>query len=283
MQDYNNEYHSLLRDILNDGENINNNRTNYMCKTLYHRTLSVDLSRDKKVPTINTRKLYPKSAAAELAWTLLGTQTTNFIKKYSKMWHKFEDEPDIIIPAYGYRWRKHFGRDQLIEAIEALKADKSNRQIWVTAWDASEDGLTNIGKYKNVPCPLGFMLNITENEKLNMSVVMRSSDVIVGLPYDVMMYSMLCFLIAKSLRIMPGKLTFFLNNVHIYEPYIDAAKSMIFGNYLRAEGLYRDQQFVFGNWDVESVVESPHYFVSKIEELSRKDKYPPVIKLEVIE
>lgn len=283
MQDYNNEYHSLLEDILENGEDIRNNRTSCICKTLYHKTLSIDLSIDKKIPTINTRKLYPKSAAAELAWTLLGTQSTEFIKKYSKMWNKFEDEPNKIIPAYGYRWRKHFKRDQLADAIDALKKDKSNRQVWITAWDASGDGLTNIGKYKNVPCPLGFMLNVIVNDELNMSVVMRSSDAIVGLPYDVMMYSMLCFLIAKSLGIKPGKITFFLNNVHIYEPYIEAARRMIFGNYLRADGIYEDQQFSLGNWDIKKVEKSPHYFVSKIEELSKKDKYPPIIKLEVIE
>lgn len=275
------DYHSLIKQILVHGENIKNERTGVVCKTLYHARVCCDFR--EGIPTVNTRKLYPKSAAAELAWTLLGTQETEFIKKYSKMWSKFEDEPGRIIPAYGWRWRKHFGRDQLLSAINALKLDSSNRQVYVTAWDPTTDGLDSIGRYKNVPCPLGFMLNITAGNKLNMSVIMRSSDVIVGLPYDIMMYSMLCKLIANELKISAGCLTFFLNNAHIYEPYLKEADAMVWRHRMHIPPLYVPQEFDIGDWDVSKVTKCPDEFVEYITETSKKDEYPPIVKFEVIE
>lgn len=279
---YNRDYHFLLNDIIRNGEIILNKRTNTKVKTLYHKQISIDLS-NRKVPMINTRKMYPRSAAAELAWTIKGSQETYFIKKYSKMWSKFEDKPGIVIPAYGYRWQYHFNRNQLNLAIKALELERSNRQIFISAWDPSEDGLTNIGKYKNVPCPIGFMLNVDQNNKLNMSVIMRSSDAVVGLPYDIMMYAMLNIILANTLSINPGVLTIYLNNVHIYEPHFDSAKIMVQDNYIERYN-YIDPEFRFGRgWTVIDVKRDPDKFVSHIATQSKLDKYPDALNIEVIE
>lgn len=218
------QYISLIKRIMNDGYTEFNERTKTEIRALPQRTLVFNLI--NHVPVVGARKMFPHVAAAELAWTISGTQNTEFIKKYSKMWSKFEDEPGKVIPAYGYRWRYHFGRDQLQSAIDALKKDRSNRQIWVTAWDAAQDGLDNIGHYKNVPCPLGFMLN-TIGSKLNMTVIIRSSDTIVGLPYDTMMYTLLLCALAKSIGVPAGKIFFVLNHAHIYANHYEIAKRMI--------------------------------------------------------
>ncbi len=117
--------------------------------------------------------------------------------------------------AYGYRWRRHFHRDQLGLAIEALRRNPSDRRIWISAWDPAEDGLGALGQL-NVPCPVGFTLSILDG-KLYSAYMLRSSDVFVGLPYDVMGHAMLMDLIAAELRIELGRMHFTLAHPHVYD------------------------------------------------------------------
>ena len=265
------QYIALLKRIINDGYTEFNERTKTEIKALPQRTLVFNLI--NHIPVIGARKMFPHVAAAELAWTLQGTQDTEFIKKYSKMWSNFEDTPGKVIPAYGYRWRHHFGRDQLMDAIAALKKDRSNRQIWVTAWNPGEDGLLNIGLYKNVPCPLGFMLNTIGN-KLNMTVVIRSSDTVVGLPYDVMMYTFLLCAIAKSIGVPAGKIFFVLSHAHIYANHYDIVKRMI-ASYEKYTILKRplDEEFVpqaipIPLHSVETILNDPNAYVNEIKAIA---------------
>ena len=263
------QYILLLKKIMSEGFIEFNKRTNTEIKALSQRTLVFTLI--NHIPVVGARRILPHVAAAELAWTLSGTQNTAFIKEYSKMWSKFEDEPGKVIPAYGYRWRHHFGRDQLQCAITALRKDRSNRQIWVTAWDASQDGLTNIGYYKNVPCPLGFMLN-TIGDKLNMTVIIRSSDTVVGLPYDVMMYTLLLSALAKSIGLPTGKIFFMLNHAHIYKSHYALAERMIrsFEKYTIL-GAPIDQAFVpqaipIPEHNIQDILDEPKNYVESIKE-----------------
>lgn len=285
------QYIALIRRIMQEGYIEFNNRTNTEIKALPQRTLVFNVI--NHVPVIGARKIFPHVAAAELAWTLQGTQDTTFIKKYSKMWTQFEDEPNIVKTSYGYRWRTEFNRDQLDEAIQALRKDRSNRQVWVTAWNAAEDGLLNIGKYKNMPCIIGFMLNTIGN-KLNMSVVIRSSDTIVGLPYDTLMYTLLLCALSKSIGLPTGKIFFILNHAHIYSSHYELADRMIssFNKYTIVKRPI-DQEFVpqampIPQHSVEQIVADPDSYVSEIKALykhsldrlglSPKMEYPEVIQ-----
>lgn len=264
------QYIALISRIMTDGYTEFNNRTQTEIRALPQRTLVFNLI--NHIPVVGARKIFPHVAAAELAWTLSGEQDTTFIKKYSKMWTQFEDEPGKVITAYGYRWRYKFNRDQLFDAIKALKKDRSNRQIWVTAWDAAEDGLLNIGKYKNMPCIIGFMLNTIGN-KLNMSVVIRSSDTIVGLPYDTLMYTFLLAALSKSIGIPAGKIFFILNHAHIYANHYNMANRMIesFNKYTiikrPIDNEFVPQSISIPQYSVEQIIDDPDTYVSEIKAL----------------
>lgn len=264
------QYMALISRIMTDGYTEFNNRTQTEIRALPQRTLVFNLI--NHIPVVGARKIFPHVAAAELAWTLSGEQDTTFIKKYSKMWTQFEDEPNKVITAYGYRWRHKFNRDQLFDAIKALKKDRSNRQIWVTAWDAAEDGLLNIGKYKNMPCIIGFMLNTIGN-RLNMSVVIRSSDTIVGLPYDTLMYTLLLAALSRSIGIPAGKIFFILNHAHIYANHYNMANRMIesFNKYTiikrPIDNEFVPQSISIPQYSVEQIIDDPDTYVSEIKAL----------------
>jgi thymidylate synthase len=208
----------------------------------------VDL-RDGLLPTVGFRKTFPKSAAAEVAWYLQGTQDASFIRKYAPLWDKFVeplggDELDVhrigesqpekvqanptfegVKAAYGYRWRSHFGRDQIRLAVEALKRDPSDRRCYVSAWDPAEDGLGALGQ-RNVPCPAAFTFSVLGGE-LHSSIILRSSDVFVGLPYDVMGHALLMDAVAHELRLRPGVMHVTLAHAHLYESHWELTAEMM--------------------------------------------------------
>ena len=62
---------------------------------------------------------------------------------------------------------------------------------------------------------------------LNVLVTSRSSDVPLGLPFNVVQYAVLCHLIAKSVDAQPGRLTFITNDAHIYENQIPGIREQI--------------------------------------------------------
>lgn len=177
---------------------------------------------DGMLPTCGVRKTYPRSAAAEVAWFLQGTRDVTWLRNQCPLWDKFVEEDGVTVKnAYGYRWRKHFGRDQINGAVKALVADSSDRQVMVCAWDPSTDGLDS-PRTKNVPCPTNFTLSMEEGTSgsyLHSSLFIRSSDLFVGLPYDVMGHAMLMQLFARTLGTALGSMHVTLAHAHLYEPH----------------------------------------------------------------
>jgi thymidylate synthase len=201
-----------------------NKRTNQNVKTLYNTSLMYFDDTDKFSNTNffimpEGRCVFPYIAAAELCWALTGEKNTALIKKYSSMWDKFSNEKGEVETAYGYRMRRHFGRDQLFELIDLLNKDKSTRQGLIMYWDPVTDGLMSQGSVKNVPCPFAWQVNVTSENELQLTLFMRSSDLVVGLPYDFMFYDQLALALANELKIKKNNIAIFSANSHLYEEH----------------------------------------------------------------
>lgn len=237
----------------------------------------VDLG-DGLLPTIGYRKTFPKSAAAEVAWYVQGEQDATFIRQYAPLWDKFVEplvkREDLfngnemmegVKSAYGYRWRRHFGRDQLRLGVEALRKDPSDRRVYVSAWDPAEDGLGAQGQ-KNVPCPASFTFSVTGGE-LHSSLFLRSSDVFVGLPYDVMGHALLMDAVAHELRIRPGVMHVTLAHAHLYESHWD----------LTAEALKQEPvvpRMQLPGWSLSQIERDPHDYVRRYADDAKHFQWP---------
>jgi thymidylate synthase len=258
---YSKAYCDILGELTSQGGAIHdvNTRTGQRIRVLRGaRTLQVDLTRRGEVPVPGNRRVFPRTAAAEVAWFMMGTQEARWIRGMCNIWDKFiEDDGETVRGAYGYRWRNHFGRDQIAGAIRALDRDPSDRRVYVDTWDASSDGLGAEGQ-RNVPCPVGFHLSVLARE-LNTSVLMRSSDVMVGLPYDVMGFSLLTDAIAASLGLRPGVLTMALAHPHLYEAHWEMARDSL-----------NQERFNLGphlpGWTVQQIEEDPEAYVKMMHE-----------------
>jgi thymidylate synthase len=234
METLNEQYRTLLTTIYKEGVKQLNSRTE--TEVLTHRgSYNIKLELNGRLPLAANRAYFPKVAAAEVAWQIMGTKNPEFILKHApKLWSKFVEDGELKT-AYGYRWRKHFGRDQLAQLCEELKLNPSNRQLYVSTWDPASDGLGG-SQPKNIPCPVGFSVNVLDNKQsnnreLHMSVFIRSSDVFVGLPYDIMAYALTLDALASEVDLVPGTISFTLANAHIYQPHLAMVEACIPGSH----------------------------------------------------
>lgn len=256
-------YKGILQNIFENGVEEINQRTNAKIKvSKFPIFFCLDLS-NGILPIPGNRTIWPHISAAEVAWQTLGTRDPKFIMEYApKLWQKFI-EKDQIKAAYGFRWHKQFGRDQIKLAIEALKNDPTNRQIYISSWNPISDGLGKPDQPKNIPCPVGFTLNIIDG-KLNMSVMIRSSDVFVGLPYDILNYALVLDLIANEIGVNNGIISFTLSHAHIYESHFEFVEQCLYGD----KSEWKNIQIPFQYFTYSEVQERPHNFVNTIKNCS---------------
>lgn len=218
MSNFNQIYKNIIKNIWKKGVLETNKRTKTKIKVSKTPIFFIIDFKNNFLPIPGNRTVWPYIAAAETAWQFLGTTDPKFIMKYApKIWKDFIEDGEVKA-AYGFRWRKQFNRDQINLALKALKKDKTNRRCFVSNWNPYCDGLGELNQPKNIPCPLGFTINIIDG-KVNMSVFIRSSDVFVGLVYDVLTYSLVLDAFASSLKLLKGNISFTLAHAHIYEPH----------------------------------------------------------------
>lgn len=218
-------YQEMLRSIINDGVREKNARTGHEVAALPGLSFSTDIEKDG-FPLLSLRKIPLKIFIAEQIWFISGARKPeDFLRDFTGIWDDFTNPGDVVTVAYGYRWRKHFGRDQLGSLVELLQKDPSSRHGVVITWDPSSDGLGGVSK-GNVPCPYTFTVNIIGG-RLNLTNVVRSNDMILGFPHDVAGFALLQLILAQKLGVKPGVYSHTIANAHIYDTHYEAAKDMI--------------------------------------------------------
>lgn len=217
-------YQNIVKKIMEEGVDEVIARTGHTSKAVPGISFSIDIEKDG-FPVLTLRKQPLKSPIAEQVWFIQGKKDATFLRKFTKMWDPFMEKDGTLSSAYGWRWRHHFGRDQLGSAIELLEKEPVSRHAVVITWDPKDDGYGGTPK-KNVPCPFAFTLNILGG-RLNMHNIMRSNDVILGTPFDVFGFALLQCIIAQRLGIRPGVYTHSISNAHIYDDHYEGAKEIL--------------------------------------------------------
>jgi len=209
--------------IYREGETVQSERTGISTRAVPGVTYEIEPSRG--FPLLTVRKMFPKFFCAETVWFIAGHKHAGFLQQFTKGWDSFLEDDGTIETAYGYRWRHHFGRDQLLDLVEHLREEPSSRQGVVMMWDPASDGL-RAPKKKNVPCPFTWTANIIGG-KLNLHMVMRSNDMVLGNPNDTADFALLQAMLAQELDVAVGKLTISISHAHIYENQFQAVEDIL--------------------------------------------------------
>ena len=215
-------YQNAIREIMEQGIEEVSLRQGVKTKAIPGLTFSFDIEKDG-FPVLTLRKIPIRVFVAEQIWFISGSRKPeDFLRDYTKIWDDFTNPNDVVTVAYGYRWRRHFGRDQLALLIDMLEKEPSSRQAVIVTWDPAQDGLSLVKK-KNVPCPFTFTINIIGG-KLHLHNVVRSNDMILGCPHDVAGFALLQCILAQRLGVKPGVYTHTISNAHIYDSHYEGAK-----------------------------------------------------------
>ncbi len=198
----------LLADIMNNGDHAC--PRGLPTKELCQKTIVVDTR--FPVLTIKERALNYQFMAAETYWILSGDDRVATIEPFNKNIVKYSDNGTTFFGAYG---PKIVG--QLDYVVEKLDADHDTRQAGLTIWRENPPAT------KDTPCTVAIFFNL-RGSNLNCHVFMRSSDVWLGVPYDVFTFSMLTHLVCAKLnerdslfKILPGTLYLTAVSSHLYE------------------------------------------------------------------
>lgn len=179
--------------------------------SVYHRPLdrvSFNLVRDAN----------PFLHLMESLWMLAGRNDVEFAAYYAKQMLQYTDDEKTLNGAYGYRWRYHFGYDQLEECIAELqKTEGGSRRVVVQMWDGHADLLNQ--KSKDLPCNTAVMFD-AQLGALNATVTNRSNDMIWGAyGANAVQFSMLLEYMANRIGIPVGTYYQVSNNLHVYTEF----------------------------------------------------------------
>lgn len=265
MSQFDDQYIDLCRRILDHGEKITNykksdSRSKKVATAipdhtaqgsseastirLPHQVLQFDLSQE--FPILTSKKVAFKTAVLEILW--IYQQASNDVlwlkERGIKIWNEWEIDEDgtyqgrninkifaknhpneptenfahTIGTAYGWIVKKY---DLINNLIETLKTNPGNRRMVLSLWQNEWLDTAALPS-----CVWNSQWNLIDGH-LNLLVTSRSSDVPLGLPFNIVQYATLCHLIAQVVSAKPGQFTFITNDAHIYENQIDGIKEQI--------------------------------------------------------
>lgn len=205
-------------------------------------------------PLITTKKVFFRGIVEELLWFLKGSTDANELKdKNVNIWkgnstRKYLDSIGLIDyeegelgPVYGWQWRM-FGKkyiskkykesndliseenniaaDQIKYIITELLKENSRRAV-LSAWNPVDLNIMALP-----PCHILYIFNKCK-DGLCCHLTMRSSDLFLGLPFNIASCALLTQIIAHVLHMKSAEVSLSLCDAHIYEEHIEQVKKQI--------------------------------------------------------
>lgn len=222
----------ILRKILNEGCLDQNPRPVYEDGTPAH-TLSYNHEMQSyniaagEFPIITLRPIAVKSAIGELLWIYQDqSNDLDLLKeKYGITWW---DEWDIgnrtIGACYGETVRRH---DLVNKLIDGIKKDPDGRRHIINMWQVEDFN----DKHGLKPCAYQTNWNVRHGKDgvdyLDMCLYQRSSDYCTAGSINQVQYCIFLIIMSHCLGYKPGKFTWFVDNIQIYDRHVEQAKEML--------------------------------------------------------
>jgi thymidylate synthase len=223
-------------------------------KTLSLFSEKLDFNLQEGFPLLTCRKLPLRVIVEEMLFFLKGGTNTKILEnKQVNIWkantsreflqsrnlsHYKEGE---MGPMYGFQLRhygakfdysgktsyKNMGIDQWTNIIELLKNDPYSRRMVINLWNP-----TVFNECVLPPCHFCIQFYVREvyyYKYLDAQLNIRSSDVMLGLPFNIAQYAFMIHLLCNitNIGLQPGKLRVIIGDCHIYESHIFTAKELL--------------------------------------------------------
>jgi thymidylate synthase len=175
--------------------------------------------------SFKARSFNLKYAKAEFLWYLRGDPYDTFIENYATMWPKLKQPGGFYYSNYG---QYLFGEKQIEWVLDELMRDKDSRRASCVLLKNHHMFPSN----KDMVCTYSLNFRIRDN-RLNMSVNMRSNDAVFGTTNDVFSFSMVYELVFAYLRFRKydalerGQYHHKVDSLHIYQRHFDMVREII--------------------------------------------------------
>ncbi|MEG1989901.1 MAG: thymidylate synthase [Clostridia bacterium] len=231
MSKFDNMYLDLCKKIMDNGV-IGHNRTGTDTKKITHEVMQFNL--EEEFPILTCKSVAFKSAALEMLWFYQAqSNDVRWLQDRGvKIWNEWQIDENgyyngkyfgkeyayTIGTAYGWIVKKYGLTQNLIEMI---KNNPDDRRMIMSLWQNEYLPTAALPS-----CVWNTQWDVTEG-KLNCIVTQRSCDVALGLPFNISQYALLVNLIAKCTDLKPGKMTWIINNAHIYVDQFDGINKQL--------------------------------------------------------
>jgi thymidylate synthase len=193
------------------------------------------------IPVLTTKRVFTRGVIEELLWFISGSSDATLLgDKNVRIWEhntsrEFLDNvgmEDLPVgdtgPLYGHTLR-HCGAayvnkytdytgqgvDQLKNVIDSIKNDPYGRRHVMSLWNPE-----TIGKSVLPPCHGGIIqFFVSKTGELSCNMYQRSVDAFLGLPFNIMSYAVLTYMIAQVCGLHPGDLKIDMGDTHIYSTH----------------------------------------------------------------
>lgn len=165
--------------------------------------------------TNKDRKWSKKYAEFEYDWYKSKNPSAIKISERAKIWKNHMDSLGNVNSNYGAQLSRNY---QFENIIDQIKRKPYSRHAWLTIYDAKDikkSPFTNNGYEKDTPCTLNIGFQYYNN-KLNMTVLMRSNDIWFGFCNDQYCFSKIFEDVCKETNMEIGEYYHFSANMHLY-------------------------------------------------------------------
>ena len=186
-------------------------------KALFNVGFYIEDPMDNKI-TNKERNWSIEYAHSEWRWYLSGDRNIKKLGeiygKIPEIWKRMADVDGNVNSNYGWQWGRN---DQIDYVIDLLQRQPDTRQAAISIYDCKEHDTFTF----DTPCTYAIQFTIVNN-KLNVSVVMRSNDLWFGFCNDQYQFSKLHHHIWSKLDagIEMGTYFHFAHNLHLYNDKI---------------------------------------------------------------
>tara|TARA_R110002124_G_scaffold34777_3_gene113729 strand:+ start:1188 stop:1952 length:765 start_codon:yes stop_codon:yes gene_type:complete len=201
------EYKLLLQETLFNGE-LCSNRTDVKTYKQFNKSLNINLQ--DGFPILTGKKLFFDKALAEFKWIYEGRTDLEFLHKHNIFWWDDFAKNNKLGKVYGYQIKQFNGIFNQIEYV-IKEIQNNSRRALITLWNPTDL------KDQALPCCYTQFNFVRVNNKLNMTMHFRSSDLFLGLPYDIIVGALFLKTIADKCGLIASTLGLNLADAHIYE------------------------------------------------------------------
>lgn len=168
------------------------------------------------------RKLNLEYIKKEFLWYLKGDRFDTSITDYANLWKGLINHDGSLNSNYGQYINKQFDK-----VISTLLIDKDSRRASIMILTAEH----LLSETSDFPCTYALNFRIRDN-RLNMTVHMRSQDSVFGMTNDGPAFSFIQEMIYVTLRdaypeLVMGNYHHFVDSLHVYEKHFEMLKEII--------------------------------------------------------